>query len=93
MEESEVTKTATRYLEMWNEQYALVNDPEIVKWAVEAAMRDIECWLCGIDPNNARETAGCTEFNRAQLLELYQALAPSASFFCYTPVTEYLRET
>ena len=93
MEESEVTKTATRYLEMWNEQYALVNDPEIVKWAVTSAMHDIEWWIDGQDPNDSRETAGCTEFSHDELLELYRALAPSASFFCYTPVTEYLTET
>ena len=90
MEESEVTTVATRYLEMWNEQYALVNETEIVSYGVTAAMRDIESWIEGRDPNGARETAGCEDWTRAQLLELYRALAPSASFFCYTPVTEYV---
>jgi len=89
--EDKVSIAATKYLEMWNEQYALVNDPEIVKWAVTAAMHDIEWWIDGLDPNESLEAAGCAEFSRNQLLELYQNLAPSASFFCYTPVPKYLR--
>jgi hypothetical protein len=90
MVESEVSIVATKYLEMWNEQYALVNEAEIVKYAVQAAMQDIESWIEGEDPNGARGTAGCDTFTRAQLLELYQCLAPSASFFHYSPRLEYL---
>jgi hypothetical protein len=85
-----VSETATRYLEMWNEQYALVNERQIVSYAVSAAMRDIESWIEGIDPNDALTAAGCEDFSRAQLLELYRALAPSASFFNYRPRSDLL---
>ena len=85
-----VSEIATRYLEMWNEQYALVNERQIVSYAVSAAMQDIEWWLDGIDPNGALPSAGCEDFSRAELLELYQALAPSASFFNYRPRSDLL---
>jgi hypothetical protein len=85
-----VSEIATRYLEMWNEQYALVNERQIVSYAVSAAMRDIESWIEGIDPNDALVDAGCEDFSRAQLLELYHALAPSASFFNYRPRSDLL---
>ena len=84
-----VGATATKYLEMWNEQYALVNETGIVKYAVEAAMRDIESWIEGQDPNGARETAGCADMTANQLREVYSLLAPSASFFGYTIDTRY----
>ena len=87
-----VEAIATRYLAMWNEQYALVNETEIVSYAVQAAMQDIESWIAGEDPNGARETAGCEALTPAQLLELYQCLAASASFFHYSPRLEYLAE-
>jgi hypothetical protein len=85
-----VEAIAAKYIEMWNEQYALVNEAEIVKYSVQSAMRDIESWIRGQDPNDARETAGCAAFTRDDLLELYRYLAPSASFFCYTCVTDYV---
>jgi hypothetical protein len=90
MVESEVSIVATKYLEMWNEQYASVNETEIVSYTVSAAMSDIESWIEGQDPNGARETAGCEAFTREDLLELYQCLAASASFFHYSPRLEYL---
>jgi len=81
---------ATKYLEMWNEQYAHTNDAQIVSYGVTAAMRDIEDWIEGLDSNGSREMAGCDTFTRAQLLELYQYVAATASFFHYSVRLEYL---
>ena len=53
-----VDEAAERYLGKWNEQYSLVNDKEIVIWQVSGAMRDIEQWIEGRDPNGAKEMAG-----------------------------------
>ena len=93
MVESEVSIVATKYLEMWNEQYGVVRDRDIVKHTCCEAMADIVGWIEGDDPNESRAMAGCADFTRAQLLDLYQGLAPSASYFGYTPVTEYLNVT
>ncbi len=91
--EERINIVARKYLEMWNDQYAVVNEREIVSYGVREAMRDIEGWIEGYDPNESRETAGCAEFSRGELLELYRGLAPSASFFCYTVNTDYLNVT
>jgi|TARA_Y100000310_G_C20156157_1_gene566968 hypothetical protein len=93
MEESVVSIVATRYLEMWNEQYAIVNETKIVSYGVSAAMQDIEGWIDGVDPNDSREMAGCADFTVEQLREVYSLLAPSASFFGYTPAQRYTRVT
>jgi len=93
MEESVVSIVATRYLEMWNEQYALVNETEIVCYGVTAAMRDIESWIDGLDPNESRDMAGCTDFTVDQLREVYSLLAPTASFFGYTVSNQHTRVT
>ena len=85
-----VEAIASKYLEMWNEQYAHTNDAQIVSYGVKAAMRDIESWIEGHDPNDSREMAGCADFTRAQLLELYQCVAATASFFHYSPQLEHL---
>jgi hypothetical protein len=85
-----VDAIASKYIAMWNEQYALVNETEIVSFAVTGAMRDIEYWIDGQDPNGARDMAGCAEFTVEQLREVYSLLAPCASFFGYTPVTDYV---
>ncbi|HIL06177.1 MAG TPA: hypothetical protein EYG17_09030 [Acidimicrobiia bacterium] len=84
---------ATKYLEMWNEQYALVNETEIVSYGVTAAMRDIESWIEGDDPNESRDMAGCTDFTVDQLREVYSLLAPTASFFGYTVSRTHIRVT
>ena len=93
MEESVVSIVATKYLEMWNEQYALVNEREIVSYGVSAAMQDIEGWIDGVDPNDSRETAGCADLTADELREVYSLLAPSASFIGYTPAQRYTRVT
>jgi len=85
-----VDEMALRYLTMWNEQYGLVNDDNIVAYAVREVMHDLESWIVGEDPNGAIETAGCGDYSNAELLELYNALASTACFFHYTPVTKYL---
>ena len=33
-----VSEAASQYLEMWNEQYAIVRDVDIVQYAVRSAM-------------------------------------------------------
>ena len=88
-----VEVTATQYLEMWNEQYARVNDVGICKWAVEAAMRDIECWIDGVDPNGAKEAAEVQDWTVDEFKSLYSILAPSASFFCYSVRQDYMSVT
>jgi len=69
---------------MWNEQYGVVNDTSIVAWAVREAMRDIESWIEGIDPNGAKEAAGVQDWSRDEFIKLYRALSPTAAFFEYT---------
>jgi|LWDU01.1.fsa_nt_gi hypothetical protein len=88
-----VETSATRYLEIWNEQYARVNDTGICKWAVEAAMRDIESWIEGHDPNGAKEAADVVDWTEDEFRELYSILAPSASFFCYHVRQDYMSVT
>ena len=79
-----VDEAAERYLGMWNEQYNLVNDKGIVVYAVSSAMRDIECWIEGSDPNGAKESAGVEDWTRDEFIDLYRALSPSAAFFDFT---------
>jgi len=79
-----VDESATHYLSMWNEQYGVVNDTSIVAWAVREAMRDIESWIEGIDPNGAKEAAGVQDWSRDEFIKLYRALSPTAAFFEYT---------
>lgn len=79
-----VDETATRYLSMWNEQYATVNDTNIVSWSVREAMRDIEQWIEGSDPNGAKQSAGVEDWTRDEFIDLYRALSPTAAFFEYT---------
>ena len=81
-----VDESAERYLARWNDQYAQVNDPSIVAWSVSAAMRDIEQWIEGSDPNGAKEQAGVSDWTRDEFISLYRALSPSAAFFEYTPL-------
>ena len=88
-----VETSATRYLEIWNEQYARVNDVGICKWAVEAAMRDIESWIEGIDPNGAKGAADVLDWSEEEFRMLYSILAPSASFFCYHVNPVYMSVT
>jgi hypothetical protein len=88
-----VEERASRYLEAWNEQYALVNETEIVSYGVSAAMSDIEHWIEGRDPNEARAAAGVEGWSVDELIQLYRYLAPSASFFCYTIQSELLAVT
>ena len=88
-----VEERATKYLESWNDQYGHVRDPEIVKFSVEEAMSDIEHWIEGRDPNGAVHAAGVGGWSVDELKSLYRHLAPSASFFCYRPRTEYLAVT
>ena len=88
-----VETSATKYLEIWNEQYARVNDTGICKWAVEAAMRDIESWIEGHDPNGAKEAADVVDWTEDEFRELYSILAPSASFFCYHVRQDYMSVT
>ena len=80
-----VDEAAERYLSKWNDQYAQVNDSKIVAWSVSGAMRDIECWIEGSDPNGAKEMAGVEDWTRDELISLYKALSPTAAFFEYTP--------
>ncbi len=80
-----VDEAAEKYLSKWNDQYAQVNDPSIVAWSVSAAMRDIECWIEGSDPNGALETCGFEDWTRDEFISLYRALSPTAAFFEYTP--------
>tara|TARA_Y100001970_G_scaffold63121_1_gene80763 strand:- start:1511 stop:1792 length:282 start_codon:yes stop_codon:yes gene_type:complete len=79
-----VDKAAEAYLSRWNEQYSVVNDTSIVAWAVREAMRDIECWIEGSDPNGAKEAAGVEDWTRDEFISLYRALSPTAVFFEYT---------
>jgi len=97
-----VETAATRYLEIWNEQYARVNDVGICKWAVvvgcvgcavEAAMRDVESWIDGHDPNGAKDAAGVVDWTNEEFRALYSILAPSASFFCYPVNQDYMSVT
>ncbi len=83
-----VDEAAERYLGKWNEQYSLVNDKEIVIWQVDGAMRDIEQWIEGRDPNGAKEMAGVEDWTRDELISLYKSLSPTAAFFGYT-VNQY----
>ena len=85
-----VSETATRYLNMWNEQYALVNETEIVSYAVTSAMRDIECWCQGIDPNDAKSSADVEDWSADEFRQLYRHLAATASFFNYRPRSDLL---
>ena len=82
-----VDEAAERYLEMWNSQYAIVNEIGIVAWAVSQAMRDIERWIEGSDPNGAREQPGMVDCSRDELIGLYRWLSPTASFFEYSPAS------
>ena len=84
---------ALEYLEAWNNQYAHVRDAGIVKFAVEAAMSDIEQWIEGQDPNGAKARVDVDGWSDDELIHLYRCLAPSASFFCYPVRTEYLTVT
>lgn len=83
-----VDEYAEAYLGRWNEQYAVVNDTSIVAWSVREAMRDIEQWIEGRDPNGAKEAAGVEDWSRDEFIELYRALSPTAAFFEYT-VNQY----
>ena len=84
-----VEEAAERYLTMWNEQYALVNDSSIVAWAVLAAMQDIEWWVQSEDPNGAN----AANLSPEEARQLYRILAPSASFFNYSCRAELLPDT
>tara|TARA_A100001011_G_scaffold268834_2_gene277977 strand:+ start:7973 stop:8260 length:288 start_codon:yes stop_codon:yes gene_type:complete len=85
-----VDKRAEHYLGVWNDSYAQVNDPGIVNWAVTAAMRDIESWVEGWDPNGAKESAGVEDWSRSEFIRLYRALSPTAAFFEYAPRSDIL---
>jgi hypothetical protein len=75
---------------MWNEQYAQVNERQIVSYAVSAAMRDIECWIDGIDPNGAKSSAQVEDWSVTEFLQLYKHLAATASFFNYRTRSDLL---
>jgi hypothetical protein len=85
-----VSESAARYLEMWNEQYAIVRDVDIVQYAVRSAMRDIERWCDGTDPNGAKTDEQAEEWSVDDFRELYKTLAATASFFNFRTRSDLL---
>lgn len=79
-----VDTAAERYLTRWNSMHEQVNDRGIVRYGIKEAMRDIEQWIEGRDPNGARDIAGMVDWSRDELISLYRALSPTAAFFEYT---------